>query len=105
MLPSHHEGFGLPALEAMALGVPVVTSNRGALPEVVGDAGILVDAEDRGALAAAIRAVLDDPVRAGQMRRRGLARAAEFTWDRAALALHDAYRRLIKRRAHHARRR
>jgi glycosyltransferase involved in cell wall biosynthesis len=97
VLPSFHEGFGLPALEAMALGVPVVTSDRGALPEVVGEAGLVVDAEDRRALADAIQAVLTDPDRANAMSARGLARAAGFSWDAAGRALYDAYARLMSR--------
>jgi alpha-1,3-rhamnosyl/mannosyltransferase len=91
VLPSWHEGFGLPALEAMALGVPVVVSNRGALPEVVGDAGLQVAPDDTRALAAAIGAVIDDPARAADLSARGLARAAGFTWDAAAASLRAAY--------------
>ena len=94
VLPSFHEGFGLPVLEAMALGVPVVTSDRGALPEVAGNAGLIVPAEDPSALAAAISSVLNDPAAARAMIERGLARAATFTWDAAASGLYDAYRRL-----------
>jgi glycosyltransferase involved in cell wall biosynthesis len=94
VLPSWHEGFGLPALEAMALGVPVVASNRGALPEVVGDAGVLVPPDDARGLAAAIAAVLAEPARAADMAARGLARAAGFTWDAAAHALRSALSRL-----------
>ncbi len=91
VLPSWHEGFGLPALEAMALGVPVVVSNRGALPEVVGDAGLLVAPDDARGLAAAIESVLRDPPKASAMSARGLVQAAGFTWDAAA---HAAARRL-----------
>jgi glycosyltransferase involved in cell wall biosynthesis len=94
VLPSWHEGFGLPVLEAMALGVPVVASNRGALPEVVGDAGILVPPDDARGLAAAIGAVLDSPDRAAAMSARGLMQAARFTWDTAAQTLRDALDRL-----------
>ena len=90
VLPSWHEGFGLPALEAMALGVPVVVSNRGALPEVVGDAGLLVAPDDARGLAAAIETVLRDPARAAEMSARGLKRAAGFTWDAAARGLREA---------------
>jgi glycosyltransferase involved in cell wall biosynthesis len=102
VIPSLHEGFGLPALEAMALGVPVVATRRGALPEVVGDAGLLVNADDPREMADAIRAVLTDPSRAEALRDRGLQRASSYTWDAAARTLRDAYARLSN--SDHARR-
>jgi glycosyltransferase involved in cell wall biosynthesis len=105
VLPSFHEGFGLPVLEAMSLGIPVVTSNRGALPEVVGDAGLTVDAEDRRALGDAIHAVLTDRNRAATMRARGLVRAADFDWDAAARALYGAYTDVMVRTGRDAHRR
>jgi glycosyltransferase involved in cell wall biosynthesis len=84
VLPSSYEGLGLTCLEAMACGTPVVASDRAALPETCGDAGLLVDPDDPAALAeAALRACTDEPLRA-QMRARGLKRAGERTWDRAA---------------------
>jgi glycosyltransferase involved in cell wall biosynthesis len=89
----------------MALGIPVVTSNRGALPEVVGDAGLMVDADDRRALADAIATVLADHERAAAMSARGLARAAEFNWDVAGKALYDAYTALMTRTGRDAHRR
>jgi alpha-1,3-rhamnosyl/mannosyltransferase len=82
--PSLEEGFGLPALEAMACGAPVVASRRGALPEVVGDAGLLVDPEDTGALARALARVLDAPGERATLARRGLARAGAFAPARTA---------------------
>lgn len=94
VLPSWHEGFGLPALEAMALGVPVVASNRGALPEVVGEAGILVSPDDARGLAAAIERVLRDPIAAAEMSARGLRQAGRFNWDEAARQMLDALRTL-----------
>jgi glycosyltransferase involved in cell wall biosynthesis len=84
VLPSLEEGFGLPALEAMACGAPVVASWRGALPEVVGDAGLLVDPEDESALAAALTRVLDGELDRAALARRGLARAGIFTRERTA---------------------
>jgi glycosyltransferase involved in cell wall biosynthesis len=99
VLPSWHEGFGLPALEAMALGVPVVVSNRGALPEVVGDAGLLVAPDDARGLAAAIESVLLDSQKASAMSARGLVQSAGFTWDAAASRLRAALDELPPRRA------
>jgi glycosyltransferase involved in cell wall biosynthesis len=98
VLPSLDEGFGIPALEAMTLGVPVVASNRGALPEVIGSAGILIDPEDANALAAAIARVLDEPSLRRQMEEAGPARAAEFTWRLSADRLYDAYQAVHHRR-------
>jgi len=95
VLPSLHEGFGLPVLEAMALGVPVITSDRGALPEVAGDAGVTVKADDPAGLAATIAALLADRAKTAQMSRRGVELASKFSWDKAAAALYDAYRRLM----------
>lgn len=92
VLPSFEEGFGLPALEAMALGVPVVASTRGALPEVVGDAGLLADPADAGALCAKMQRVLREPGLASQMREQGLRRARQFSWDTSARTLLGAFR-------------
>jgi glycosyltransferase involved in cell wall biosynthesis len=99
VMPSLDEGFGFPALEAMAAGVPVVASNRGSLPEVVGGAGLLVEPTDVEALAAAIDTVATDDAAAERARRVGLERAATFTWDRAAATLRRAYTDAIARRA------
>jgi glycosyltransferase involved in cell wall biosynthesis len=90
VLPSFDEGFGLPALEAMALGIPVVVSNRGALPEVVGTAGLVVDAEDVPGLADAMEAALA-PALAARLRHEGLARARDFNWPASARQLLEAY--------------
>jgi len=78
--PSLDEGFGMPVLEAMASGTPVIASNRAAVPEVAGDAACLVDPENTEELAGAMRALAADPQRRAELSRRGLVRAARFTW-------------------------
>jgi glycosyltransferase involved in cell wall biosynthesis len=97
VIPSLEEGFGIPALEAMAAGVPVIASRRGALPEVVGDAGTLVDALDDVAFAAAIDAVLADPARRRAHADAGVARARQFTWKESAVRVLAAYRTSLER--------
>lgn len=92
LMPSLHEGFGLPVLEAMASGTPVLASNRGSLPEVVRDAGVLVEPEDLDAIADAVVLLLTDPILRDELVRRGLERAREFTWERTARATLDVYR-------------
>jgi glycosyltransferase involved in cell wall biosynthesis len=84
VLPSLFEGFGLPLLEAMACGCPVISSDRAALPEVVGDAGLLVDAASAEAIADALRRVLGDAALRAGLRERGLERSREFSWSLAA---------------------
>ena len=91
VFPSLYEGFGLPLLEAMACGVPVVASNTSALPEVAGGAAMLVDPLDIDAMAQAIARVLDDEALRARLREDGLARAAQFSWDVAACRMLDAY--------------
>lgn len=93
--PSIYEGFGLPVVEAMACGTPVITSTGGSLPEVAGNGALIVDPHDVKALAGAIRQIAEDGHGAAELRGRGLARAATFTWERSA-ALHAAvYRDLV----------
>jgi len=90
--PSLYEGFGLPVLEAMACGTPVLSSNTSALAEVCGDAAQLVDPEDGDALAAALSSLLSDGDRRAELRGRGLERAREFSWRRAAAQTLSLYR-------------
>lgn len=99
VMPSLDEGFGFPALEAMSAGVPVIAANRGSLPEVLGDAGWLVDPTNIEALAEAIDHVATDDAAAERAGAAGLARAATFTWTRTATTLHRAYADAISRRA------
>jgi glycosyltransferase involved in cell wall biosynthesis len=96
-LPSRHEGFGLPALEAMACGVPLVVGRAGNLPGLVSDAALLVEPGDVAGLAAALRAALDDPAVAGRLRDAGPRRAAPYSWQRTAEATVEVYRRAVQR--------
>jgi glycosyltransferase involved in cell wall biosynthesis len=95
VFPSLYEGFGLPPLEAMACGTPVVTSNVSSLPEVVGDAALLVDPHDVANLAATIERALADRTLWTDLRQRGLERARWFTWERAAIATIGAYQGMV----------
>ena len=95
--PSIHEGFGLPPLEAMACGTPVVTSSVSSLPEIAGNAAILVDPYDPAAIADGIvRAVTDEALRA-QLIERGFARAREFSWTQSVQSLHRIYMEVLER--------
>lgn len=96
VVPSVYEGFGLPAGEAMACGIPVVATDGGALPEVVGDAGVQVPAENAGALADAVVDLLKEPERRRRLGRRGRERVVEkFDWERAARETARTYRQAI----------
>jgi glycosyltransferase involved in cell wall biosynthesis len=95
--PSLDEGFGMPVLEAMAGGAPVLTSNRSALPEVAGDAAVLVDPEDTEALIEALRGMADDEVLRQELAARGMARARLFTWEKAVRETWDVYEELLRR--------
>ena len=96
--PSLYEGFGFPPLEAMALGTPVVASNRGSLPEVLGDAALLVDPEDERAVAQAIESVLKRPELRERLREAGFARVRRYTWQACAERTLDVYRDVLEER-------
>lgn len=99
--PSLFEGFGLPPLEAMSLGAPVLTSDRHSLPEVVGDAGLCVDTTTPEPLCAAMRRLANDPALRQDLSRRGLDRASRFTWARAAEQTSHIYDRVLREAAIH----
>jgi glycosyltransferase involved in cell wall biosynthesis len=92
--PSLYEGFGLPPLEAMACGTPVITSNRSSLPEVVGDAALLVDPEDRRQLAEAMTRVATEEALRDDLRGRGLKQAQRYSWDETARRTVEVYERV-----------
>jgi glycosyltransferase involved in cell wall biosynthesis len=96
VLPSFYEGFGLPPLEAMACGTPVIVSNVSSLPEVVGDAGLLIAPDDVEELAVAMSRVLTDDKLRREMRDKGLVRAQTFSWQRAARETLAVYRRVVQ---------
>ncbi|MCE5307548.1 MAG: glycosyltransferase family 4 protein [Acidobacteriales bacterium] len=95
VFPSLYEGFGLPPLEAMACGTPVVAANNSSIPEVVGDAAVLVDARDAQNMASGIAEVLADETLRSKLSTRGLARAANFSWERCARETVTAYERIF----------
>jgi glycosyltransferase involved in cell wall biosynthesis len=92
---SQYEGFGLPVLEALACGTPLVTSNVSSLPELVGDAGFVVDPADVQGLAGAILSCLVDEPLAAELRRRGPRQAARFTWAQTARQTLQAYKEVV----------
>lgn len=99
VFPSRHEGFGLPVLEAMASGTPVVASDGGSLPEVIGDAGFAIDPDDPRAMAGAIIATVIQDSTAADLRRKGPLQAAKFTWETTATETLLVYDRLLSDKA------
>jgi glycosyltransferase involved in cell wall biosynthesis len=100
VFPSLYEGFGLPPLEAMAAGAPVITSNVSSLPEVVGDAALLIDPMDAGAIADAMARVLQDDALRASLIGRGYARVKTFSWRRSVARVREVYEELAARPAH-----
>jgi glycosyltransferase involved in cell wall biosynthesis len=96
VFPSLYEGFGIPVLEAMACGAPVITSNTTALLEVAGDAALLVNPEDTAAIAQAMRRILNEPALRADLRARGFIRAGQFTWAQTSQATVEAYKAAIE---------
>ncbi|MEO6222022.1 MAG: glycosyltransferase family 1 protein, partial [Vicinamibacterales bacterium] len=99
IMPSHTEGFGLPALEAMTVGVPVIAADQGALPDVVGAAGVLFRAGDADALAAALDALVSSPARRAQLREAGLEQSKSFSWAHTAARTREAWAYARERRS------
>jgi glycosyltransferase involved in cell wall biosynthesis len=96
VFPSLYEGFGLPPLEAMASGTPVVTSNVSSLPEVAGDAAMLVDPYEVDSLVRGMQQVLDDKLLAQDLRMKGLVRAREFSWERSVARTCELYKEVAR---------
>lgn len=94
VLPSLHEGFGVPIIEAMACGAPVITSNCSSMPEVAGDAAILIDPHSVESISAAMLEVLNNPARAEELKKAGLERVKQFSWSRSAQKLHKLCERV-----------
>ena len=99
VFPSWVEGFGIPLLEAMTYGAPIIASDRGSIPEVAGAAACFVDAEDDAALAEILWRVLTEPHEAERLRALGRERVAQFTWQRSAEQTLDVLRRAHADRA------
>ena len=96
VLPSFEESFGMPLLEAMAVGVPIACSNAGALPEIVGDAAVLFDPSDVDQMAGAMWAVLSDPLRQNDLIEKGKTRVRAFSWKNVALETIKAYEQAVQ---------
>jgi glycosyltransferase involved in cell wall biosynthesis len=100
VFPSLYEGFGLPPLEAMASGTPVVTSNVSSLPEVTGDAALLVDPYDPSAIADGIRQVLTDEPLRQRLKLKGLERARQFSWEASVRRVREIYEQVASTQTH-----
>jgi glycosyltransferase involved in cell wall biosynthesis len=100
VFPSFFEGFGVPPIEAMACGTPVITSNTSSLPEVVGDAALLVNPYKTSEIASAITRVLEDAQLQEDLRQKGLQRAAQFTWQQSAQKMLSIYQRVYEGATH-----
>ncbi len=100
--PSLYEGFGFPPLEAMAVGTPVVASDRGSLPEVLGDAALMIDPTDIKALSEALEAVLSQPEMRSRLRDSGARQARLYTWDKCAARTTEVYKEILARTAVHS---
>jgi glycosyltransferase involved in cell wall biosynthesis len=96
VMPSHTEGFGMPVVEAMKMGVPVIAADRGALPEVAGSAAHFFEPDDVEGLTSILQAVLTEPARRADMRARGLEQAKRFDWRTSAATLRDAWTRAVE---------
>lgn len=94
--PSWYEGFGLPSIEAMHCGVPILTSNTSSFPEVVGDAGVMIPPDDVDLWAETMQDLLGDEGRRRELRQRGYVRARDFSWIKTALATYDVYREVAR---------
>lgn len=97
--PSLYEGFGLPVIEAMACGAPVITSNLSSLPEVAGDAALLVNPFDVGQISTAIERMLNDHSLREDLRERGVRQAARFSWERTAMETFEAYQWALQKKS------
>jgi glycosyltransferase involved in cell wall biosynthesis len=97
LFPSWYEGFGLPPIEAMACGIPAVTSNAAALSQVIGEAGLMAPPSDVGSLAEAVRLMLEDQTRRDEQIAKGLGHARKFSWERTARETVRVYERLLAR--------
>lgn len=94
--PSYYEGFGLPSIEAMRCGAPVLCANNSAFPEVVGNAGVLIPAEDENAWSDSMLDLLQDESKRDELRTLGFARANEFSWERTAQETYDVYEDVLR---------